>query len=256
MTGRAEAGSSDDMHGVGSRNKLTPSHARHYPGDGVLDVLGRALCAADCLPRKELHEAFELASRVRRIFPRGRVVDLCCGQGLVAWCMLLLGDDNNDDARDVALAVDVKLPANHGRIGDAVVAAFPQLAGRVTFMQARLQDVPLRVDDVVVSAHACGDLSDDVLACTTAVGARVAVLPCCHRTRRRADLADLPDVEDRALAIDRERVAALRARGCSVWTPSIPPEVSPKHRLIVAAPGDAAVAALVDLDAAGALAAW
>jgi len=169
------------MHGVGSRNKLTPSHARHYPGDGPLDVLGRALCAVGCLPRKELHEAYELASRVRRVFPRGRVVDLCCGQGLVAWCMLLLG---GDDA-DTALAVDVRLPPNHGRVGDAVVAAFPRLAGRVTFTQAQLQEVPIGPDDIVVSAHACGDLSDDVLARATAVGARVAVLPCCHRTRRR-----------------------------------------------------------------------
>jgi len=235
------------MHGVGSRNKLTPSHARHYPGDGTLDVLGRALCAVGCLPRKELHEAFELASRVRRVFPRGRVVDLCCGQGLVAWCMLLLGDDD-----DTALAVDVRLPPNHGRVGDAVVAAFPRLAGRVTFAQARLQEVPIGPDDIVVSAHACGDLSDDVLARATAVGARVAVLPCCHRTRRRADLADLADVEDRALAIDRERVVALRARGLSVWTPSIPPEVSPKHRLILAA----SVGAAVDDGAARALSSW
>lgn len=219
------------MHGVGSRNKLTPSHARHYPGDGLLDVLGRAVCAADCLPRKELHEAFELASRVRRVFPRGRVVDLACGQGLVAWCMLLLGDDD-----DTALAVDVRLPANHGRVADAVVTVFPRLAGRVTFHQARLQDVEIARDDVVVSAHACGDLSDDVLTKAVAAGARVAVLPCCHRTRRREDLATLADVEDRALAIDRERVAALRARGLSVWAPSIPADVSPKHRLIVAAP--------------------
>jgi hypothetical protein len=236
------------MHGVGSRNKLTPSHARHYPGDGLLDVLGRALCAVGCLPRKELHEAFELASRVRRVFPRGRVVDLCCGQGLVAWCMLLLGDDH----ADTALAVDVKLPANHGRVGDAVVAAFPQLAGRVTFMQARLQEVPLQPDDIVVSAHACGDLSDEVLARAAAVGARVAVLPCCHRTRRRDDLAHLPDVEDRALAIDRERALLLAERGLRVWTPAIPAAVSPKHRLVVAArPG-----ADVDDDAAAALPSW
>jgi hypothetical protein len=236
------------MHGVGSRNKLTPSHARHYPGDGPLDVLGRALCSIGCLPRKELHEAFELATRVRRVFPRGRVVDLCCGQGLVAWCMLLLGDDE----RDIALAVDVHLPPNHGRVASAVVAAFPQLAGRVTFMQARLQEVPLHHDDIVVSAHACGDLSDDVLARAVAASTRVAVMPCCHRTRRREDLAGLSDVEHRALRIDQERVAALRARGLMVWTPSIPPEVSPKHRLIIAAPHHT----VVDGESAATLVAW
>lgn len=217
------------MHGVGSRNKLTPSHARHYPGPGLLDVLGRALCTVHCLPRKELHEAWELATRVRRRFRGGRVVDLCCGQGLVAWCMLLL-----DDTSIEAVAVDVALPGNHQHIADAVVGAFPRLQGRVRFVQGRLETVAVGVDDVVVSAHACGDLTDAVLAHAIAAGARVAVLPCCHRTRRRVDLEG--DVEARALAIDRERVRHLRDQGLSVAAVSIPREVSPKNRLILAAP--------------------
>jgi hypothetical protein len=56
------------MHGVGSRNKLTPAHAHHYPSDSMLDVLGRALCTVGRLPRKELHEAWEIATRVRDHF--------------------------------------------------------------------------------------------------------------------------------------------------------------------------------------------
>jgi hypothetical protein len=141
--------------------------------------------------------------------------------------MLLL-----DDTSSGAVAVDVKLPANHGRVADAVVGAFPRLAGRVGFQQGRLEDVPLRADDVVVSAHACGPLTDRILARAVDAGARVAVLPCCHRTRVRADLAPFGDV---ALAIDRERIATLRSRGQRVWPLGIPPEISPHHRLILAA---------------------
>jgi hypothetical protein len=69
---------------------------------------------------------------------------------------------------------------------------------------------------------------------------------------RREDLAGLSDVEHRALRIDQERVAALRARGLMVWTPSIPPEVSPKHRLIIAAPHHT----VVDGESAATLVAW
>ena len=216
------------MHGVGSRNKLTPSHARLYPGESMLDALGRAICAVDCLPRKELHEAWEMATRVRERFRGGRVIDLCSGFGLLAQVMLLL-----DDTSSEAVAVDVKLPPNHGKVRDAVAGAFPRVRDRVRFVQAPLASVPIAPDDVVVSAHACSTLTDDVLARAVDAGARVAVVPCCHAFRWRTDLAAW---DDPALAIDIERTARLRALGYDVVTDTIPAEVSPKNRLLLAAP--------------------
>ncbi len=220
------------MHGPGSRNKLSPSHARHYPGDGLLDRLGRAICAVDCLPRKELHEAWEMATRVRTWLastPTGRVVDLCAGYGLLAQVLLLL--DGN--MRSTALAVDVRLPKNHLLVHGAVVARFPDLAGRVTFQQARLEDVALGAGDVIVSAHACGELSDAVLSRAAAVGARVALLPCCHLTRRRPELVGLADP---AAQIDEERASWLVERGYDVVVDTIPADVSAKNRLLLGRP--------------------
>ena len=218
------------MHGVGSRNKLTPSHARHYPTPCTLDVLGRSICRVGCLPRKELHEAWEMATRVRSTFRGGRVIDLCAGFGLLAQVMLLL-----DDSSPEAVAVDAWLPQNHAKVFDAVAEAFPRIRGRVSFVQARLEDVALAVDDVVVSSHACGALTDAVLDRATRAGARVAVLPCCHAVRFRTDLAAYTD---RALAMDDERIARVREVGYRAWTESIPAEVSPKNRLVLAAPYD------------------
>ena len=214
------------MHGVGSRNKLTPSHARLYPGDSTLDVLGRALCTAGCLPRKELHEAWEMATRVSAHFRGGRVVDLCAGFGLLAQFLALL------DPGAHALAVDAWLPANHLKVHGAVADAFPHLRGRVQFVAAKLQTIALGPHDIVVSAHACGALTDDVLVRAHAAGARVAVLPCCHATRFRADLAH---ETDRAAAVDALRCADLRDRGYAVWTEAIPTCVSPKNRLLFGA---------------------
>ena len=220
------------MHGPGSRNKLTPSHARHYPGDGLLDTLGRTICAVDCLPRKELHEAWEMATRIRAwlaSFPNGRVVDLCAGYGLLAQVLLLL----DADVRSTALAVDIRLPKNHVLVHDAVVATFPVLTGRVTFQRARLEDVALGVDDVIVSAHACGALSDGVLSRAAAVGARVALMPCCHLTRWRPDLVDRADP---AACIDEERASCLAERGYDVLVDTIPANVSAKNRLLLGRP--------------------
>jgi hypothetical protein len=223
------------VHGSGSRNKLSPSHARHYPGDGLLDVLGRAICAVDCLPRKELHEAWEMATRIRTWLasvPTGRVVDLCAGYGLLAQVLLLL----DTTMRSTALAVDIRLPKNHVLVHDAVIATFPNLAGRVTFQRARLEDVALGVGDVVISAHACGALSDAVLSRAAAVGARVALLPCCHRTRRRPDLVDGSDPSAR---IDEERAMWLVERGYDVIVHAIPANVSAKNRLLLGRPAAA-----------------
>jgi len=42
---------------------------------------------------------------------------------------------------------------------------------------------------------------------------------------------------DAALAIDIERVRRLREHGYRVWTRTIPSAITPKNRLLIAAPG-------------------
>lgn len=69
-----------------------------------------------------------------------------------------------------------------------------------------------------------------------AARARLAVLPCCH-DEDACDAAGLEGWMDPALAIDAARAFALRGRGYRVWTQTIPAEVTPKNRLLLAAPG-------------------
>lgn len=159
----------------------------------------------------------------------GRIVDLCAGYGLLAQVLLL----QRSDPSVTALAVDVRPAKNHTLVHDALTAAFPLLADRITFERARLEDIALDAGDIIVSSHACGDLSDAVLARATEAGARVALLPCCHRTRRRPDLATLADPAER---MDEERVAWLVERGYEVLIDAIPPTVSGRNRLLLGRP--------------------
>ncbi|MFO0679466.1 MAG: methyltransferase [Polyangiaceae bacterium] len=171
-----------------------------------------------------------MARRARRHFRGGRVVDLAAGHGLLAHVMLLL-----DDTSPRAVAVDTRVPKSAPRVHDALVAAWPRLRDRVVFEEGDLSSFPLRADDVVVSAHACGDLTDTVLARASEVGARVVVLPCCHDERDRVG-SYLEGWLDPALALDVARVERLRQRGYTVRTQHIPAEVTPKNRLLLAAP--------------------
>jgi hypothetical protein len=212
----------------GSKGRLTVRDLGRFSGATLFDRVARAVCDAECLPRKELYEAWEVARRVRRGVRGGRVIDLGAGHGLLAHLMLIL-----DDTSPCALAVDVSVPPSAGRIHDALVRSWPRLGGRVTRITGTPDALAPRPDDVVVSCHACGAFADRVIATAVAAGARVAVLPCCHDADT-CDTGALTGWMDPALAIDAVRVMRLRALGYRVRTQVIPAAITPKNRLIVA----------------------
>jgi hypothetical protein len=216
-----------------SRDRLTPRQHEFFPGDTLFDHLARAVCDASALPRKELYEAWEVARRVRRRFRGGRVVDLAAGAGLVGPALLLL-----DHTSPGALCVDPKRPPSSARLWAALVARWPRLESQLAYREASLDDVALAPTDLVVSVHACGSLTDRVLARALAARCRVAVLPCCHDLDAGDD-GGLRGWVDGPLAQDLTRAARLRAAGFTVRTQAIPSSITPKNRLLLAAPPDA-----------------
>lgn len=192
--------------------------------------VARALCRADCLPRKELFEAWEVARRTRRRFRGGPVADLACGHGLIAHLLLLL-----DDTSETAIAVDHKLPESAALVQRAMTEEWPRLAGRVTLVERPIQDVSVPTGGLVVSAHACGNLTDQILVKVIAASARVVVLPCCQAATA-SDSGGLEGWLDAALSIDVTRAALLRAHGYRVHTQRIPKSITPKNRLLFGDP--------------------
>lgn len=213
-----------------SRNRLNERHIPLFSGDTLFNRIARAVCTAGCLPRKELFEAWEVARRVRRRFRSGRVVDLACGHGLLAYILLLL-----DDSSRAALAVDRHLPESARTLATALEAAWPRLRERVRLEQGEIEQVVLGPEDLVVSVHACGGLTDLVLERALKAGARVAVLPCCHNLVC-GDLGGLQGWLDGPLAMDATRAAWLRAHGYQVYTQTIPMDITPKNRLLLGEP--------------------
>jgi SAM-dependent methyltransferase len=211
-----------------SRNRLTDKLLHKFSGDTLFDAIARAICHAGCLPRKELYEAWEVARRVRRRFRGRRIVDLACGHGVLAQILLLL-----DDSSAVALAVDRQVPKSAATVAMSLCAAWPRLQNRIRFIEADLRDVELHHDDLIVSAHACGGLTDLILDRAVEARASVAVLPCCHDLKD-ADLGGLEGWMDGSLAVDAVRVSRLRSRGYRVFTQQIPGDITPKNRLLMA----------------------
>src|SRR5688572_4067981 len=108
------------------RGRLTERSVHLFPGPTLFDHLGRTVCRAGCLPKKELYETWETARRVRRHFRGGRVIDLFAGHGLLAHTMLLL-----DDTSKEAIAVDARKPPSADKIAHELVLEWPRLASRI-----------------------------------------------------------------------------------------------------------------------------
>lgn len=210
-----------------SKNRLTPQQQNLFPGNTLFDKIARAVCRAGTLPRKELHEAWEMAKRVRRRYRGGRVLDLACGHGLLAHIMLIL-----DDSSKTAVAVDKNIPLNATKLSNALIDSWPRLKNRIVYKQVLVQEITVFPEDMVVSAHACGALTDLIMDKAMEQQARVAVLPCCHDVKR-SSTANLEGWMDKPLAIDTARAMRLRSRGYKIVTQKIPGNITPKNRLLM-----------------------
>ncbi len=224
-----------------SRGRLTLRDLERFPDATLFHRIARAVCQAGCLPRKELYEAWEMARRARRLFRGGRIVDLAGGHGLLAQTMLLL-----DDSSPSAVVVDKALPASSARLHEQLAAVWPRLSGRVEFVEAALDEVPILSGDVVVSSHACGRLTDVVLDLAMAARARVGVLPCCHDLAR-SEAGGLTGWVDGPMAIDIRRAVRLEQGGYRVWTQTIPDAITPKNRLLLGAPHEGGIDSPIEI---------
>lgn len=213
-----------------SKSRLTQKQLSEFPGDTLFENIARAVCRAGVLPAKELYEAWEVARRVRRKYRGGRVVDLASGHGLLSHIMLLL-----DDSSPEAVAVDSAVPKNAIALSGAIIDSWPRLKGRIHYLESAIEDFAVAAGDLVLSIHACGTLTDNVLSKAVSAGARVAVLPCCQDTQR-SDTGGLKGWLDGPLAVDVMRAARLGAAGYTVTTQTIPADITPKNRLLMAHP--------------------
>lgn len=213
-----------------SKALVTRRDLGRFEGTSLFDRVARVVAHAECLPRKELFESWEVARRVRRRMRGHRVVELAAGHGLVAWLLLLL-----DDTSSAAVVVDTKSPPSASTLAEAITTEWPRLAARVERRTEPLDALLLDANDLVVSVHACGALTDTVLSRAVAARARVAVLPCCHDADT-CDTGGLLGFLSIPLAIDATRVARLRSNAYDVHTQTIPEEITPQNRLILGTP--------------------
>ena len=213
-----------------SRRRLNRFSLRYFSGDNLFAAVGRAVCRAETLPRRELFESWEVAKRIRDQ-ARGRpIYELAAGHGFLAALMLIL-----DESIPHAVCVDRSKPLSHDRLVEALVEDWPRLRGRVLYREEAIEGVEIPPEALAVSVHGCGSVTDTVLDKALAVRCPVAVLPCCHDFDKSED-GGLGGWLGSRLAIDVARANRLTAAGYEITTTTIPDEITQRNRLLIGGP--------------------
>ena len=137
-----------------------------------------------------------------------------------------------DDSSKTAIAVDKKIPLNAKKLSNALITSWPRLQNRIIYKEMPVQEITILPDDIVLSAHACGSLTDLIIDKAIEQHARVAVLPCCHDLKK-SSTGGLEGWMDKTLAVDTARAVRLRSKGYRIVTQKIPGDITPKNRLLM-----------------------
>ena len=229
----------------------------------LFNGFARAVCQAGRVARKEVFETWAAALHIHSGFlgeegsglPCRRVCDVAAGHGLLAWALLILDDAESKSGETegrrplTVLCLDVVMPRNAELIQAAMLSSFPHLEPRFDYVEGRLEQLIPHRSCLLASVHACGALSDVLVATSASSGVPLAVVPCCHSRKRKVlesvaspfarDLYDeimsagggMPDLAER---LDHARVTALRNSGMIAEEEYLPTLFTDKNRLILA----------------------
>lgn len=203
----------------------------HFGSDSLQDTLIRAIADQRILSIKEVMESFEFFARTRKTTKAACVADLCCGHGLLG---LLFAVFERKVARVILL--DKLEPESRAKLIAVVAGVAPWITEKIQSHEAKLdaaQDL-LPPQCSIVSAHACGVLSDQCIDIAIKTEGRLAILPCYYPKSS----CNAPPAVQAAFglkaAYDIDRTYRLTEAGYLVRWMEIPEVITPMNRILIA----------------------
>ena len=221
-----------DQRWLRSNAKLCQKKAAaHFGSDSLQDTLIRAIADQRILSIKEVMETFEFFARTRKTTKAACVADMCCGHGLLG---LLFAVFERKVARVVL--VDKLEPESRSKLIAVVAGVAPWIVDKVQSHEVKLNvaEELLPANCSIVSAHACGVLSDQCIDIAIRIEGRLAILPCCYP---KASCNAPPAVQAAFglnAAYDIDRTYRLTSAGYLVRWMEIPKVITPMNRILIA----------------------
>ena len=172
------------------------------------------------------------------------VKDLCSGHGLTGMLFAACNPPGRLKASMRVLLVDQSEPQSHSILRDLISEVCPWVnQDTVQFFEADLDDyVTKSLSDVatdeasiIISTHACGSLTDDVIRyAVESRAASVSVMPCCYTGTAKGTPYGVQRMLGVSASADILRSFLLHDAGYHVDFAAIPKAITPMNRLIVA----------------------
>jgi len=241
-----------------NRNPLGDGQRRFFEGsDGFADRLALRLCERHYFPKKEFFESLYFSRFAQRRIKRldkerpWVALDIACGHGLTG--MLLAAYVRADRLAAVYL-IDPYTPTRSEELTAIFAEMSPQASSRVMRIPTRLGAWIERVQEDPVldgqrffwmGCHACGELTDAIIAVAIRRREPFLVMPCCPNRRWkgtwprdlfrpvRADLSALPDL---GMAMDLTRLGRAQSADYRTMMRLIDVEITPHNRVLYGEP--------------------
>jgi hypothetical protein len=215
---------------LGSRQKFHSEIAKKYfNSDSLQDKFLQAIAAERLLPIKEVLETFEFFTRIRKSTRMKIVADLCCGHGLLG---ILFAMFERDVQR--VILMDQNEPESRQKLIAVASQVAPWIAAKIDNRAAKISvdDDWIEPDISIVSAHACGVLSDLCIDIAIKCRGPIAILPCCYPKSACNAPQSLQAQFGLETAFDIDRTYRLETAGYRIRWGSIPNEITPMNRII------------------------
>ena len=203
----------------------------HFSSDSLQDTLIRAIAEQRILSIKEVMETFEFFARTRKTTKAACLADLCCGHGLLGLLFAVF-----ERKVEQVILLDKLEPESRAKLIAVVTGVAPWVADKIQSHESKLDEATdlLPAKCSIVSAHACGVLSDQCIDIAIKIEGRLAILPCCYPKAS----CDAPLAVQAAFglnaAYDIDRTYRLTSAGYLVRWMEIPEVITPMNRILIA----------------------
>ncbi|KAL7495535.1 hypothetical protein ACHAWT_007231 [Skeletonema menzelii] len=238
-----------------------PSITSSTSTENILKHIVNRLAYLDApVDTKEVAESIEFYLRsgkraigaARRVLKNGNVTDdqsmvvkdLCSGHGLTGMLFAACNPPGRLKASMRVLLVDRNEPQSHSILRDLISEVCPWVnQDTVQFVDADLDEYVTKSlsDDatneasIIISTHACGSLTDDVISyAVNSRAASVSVMPCCYTGTAKGAPYGVQRMFGVSASADIMRSFLLHDNGYHVDFAAIPKAITPMNRLIVA----------------------
>lgn len=229
----------DEVEGISARElcslkaRVTEDKMSFFSGEHLPNQVVRVIIENRLMDLKEVIESFEFFQRVRRRISQRVIADLCCGHGLVGMLFALL-----ERRVEEVYLLDLEHPTSSYKLEHAFNQRWPWVSPKLNRLTRNVKGAAESLPESlgVVAVHACGARTDWAIQVAVYKNAPLAVMPCCYAHQSYQGPETLKRHLGVNLCVDLERIQSLHRLGYQVDWLEIPPEITPKNRIIAASP--------------------